>query len=174
MPAPAGPATQAAAAADASIGLQRTVTHRLHTLQKLTDKVSQLSYLAEAGLPHGEGRCLAAIGAFAPPSINELARFANLDKSQASRSAQALVERGLVRKVPSPLDGRGVVLQLSKAGERVWQRVMAMIEARNAQIVACLDDAEWAQLDHLLDRLVAHARDTLAADERADERNAGG
>lgn len=35
---------------------------------------------------------------------------------------------------------------------------MDMVERRNAEVVACLSAGERAQLDRLLDRLVAHAR----------------
>jgi DNA-binding MarR family transcriptional regulator len=143
--------------------LGATVTFRLHTLAKLTDRVSQAAYLAEAGLPLGEGRCLSAIGSFRPLSVNDLAAAANLDKGQASRAAQSLVDQGLVRKQASPSDGRGVVLTLTAKGERVWQRVMDLVQRRNAEITACLSHAEREQLDRLLDRLVAHARDALGS-----------
>jgi DNA-binding MarR family transcriptional regulator len=138
--------------------LDRTVTHRLHTLYKLTDRVSQAAYVADAGLPLSEGRCLSAVGAFAPLSVNDLAQQANLNKGQASRAAQSLVDQGLVRKEASATDGRGVVLMLTAKGERVWRRVMDVIERRNGEIVGCLDAAERRQLDRLLDRLVDHAR----------------
>jgi len=140
------------------VALDRTVTHRLHTLYKLTDRISQAAYLADAGLPLSEGRCLSAVGAFAPLSVNDLAQQANLNKGQASRAAQALVDQGLVRKEASATDGRGVVLALTAKGERAWHRVMAVIERRNGEIVGCLDAAERRQLDRLLDRLVEHAR----------------
>lgn len=146
--------------------LARTVTHRLHTLTKLTDRVSQRAYRAESGLPLGEGRCLSAIGSFQPLSVNDLAARANLDKGQASRAAQSLVDQGLVGKGPSLTDGRGVVLVLTAKGERLWRRVMDVVARRNAQIVACLDPDERAQLDHILDRLVTHAR--ALADGSAD------
>jgi DNA-binding MarR family transcriptional regulator len=138
--------------------LDRTITHRLHTLSKLTDRVSQAAYELDAGVPLSEGRCLAAIGAFGPLSVNDLAAHANLNKGQASRAAQSLVDQGLVRKAASEHDGRGVVLTLTAKGERAWERVMAVIERRNAEIVACLSPAELRQLDKLLDRLVEHAR----------------
>jgi len=141
--------------------LDRTFTHQLHTLHKLTDRVSQGAYLAEAGLPLSQGRCPSAIGAFTPLSVNELAHRANLNKGQASRAAQALVEQGLVRKAPSPTDGRGVVLTLTAEGERAYARVMAVVHQRNAAILSCLSAAECRQLDALLGRLVDHARDAL-------------
>lgn len=142
------------------MALDLTITHRLHTLSKLTDRVSQAAYEADAGIPFSEGRCLAAIGAFSPLSVNDLAQRANLNKGQASRAAQALVDQGLVRKESSATDGRGVVLTLTAKGERVWRRLMSVIERRNAEIVACLDAKEIEQFSRLLDRLVDHARST--------------
>lgn len=145
--------------ASAPIALDRTTTHRLHTLSKLTDRVTQAAYEGEAGIGFSEGRCLAAIGAFGPLSVNDLAQRANLHKGPASRAAQSLVDQGLVAKGASPTDGRGVVLTLTAKGRRLWQRVVKVIERRNAEIVACLSDTERRQLDRLLDRLVDHARD---------------
>lgn len=142
------------------MSLEGTFTHRLHTLSKLTDRATQTAYLADAGIPFSEGRCLAAIGAFSPLSVKDLAYRANLNKGQASRAAQTLVDQGLVHKEASVTDGRGVVLTLTTKGEHVWQRLMSVIERRNDEIVSCLDAAERQQLDQLLDRLVAHARVT--------------
>jgi DNA-binding MarR family transcriptional regulator len=139
------------------VELERTVTHRLHLLQKLTDRASQAAYVEHAGLPLGEGRCLSAVGSFSPLSVNDLAARANLDKAQASRAAQSLVEQGLVLKQPSELDGRVVVLTLTARGEAAWRRVMKVIRDRNAEIVACLSVQERRSFDALLDRLIEHA-----------------
>jgi len=151
-----------------NIALDRTVTYRLHTLSKLTDRATQAAYEAEAGIQFSEGRCLAAIGSFSPLSVNDLAQRANLNKGQASRAAQSLVDKSLVRKVASTTDGRGVVLTLTIKGERIWQRLMLVIEGRNAQIAACLNAPEVQQFSELLDRLVAHARDTAGDGDSID------
>lgn len=138
--------------------LERSVTHRLHTLSKLTDRVSQQAYQDEAGIALGEGRCLAAVGAFGPLSVNDLAAYANLNKGQASRAAQTLVEQGLVRKEAAPTDGRGVVLSLTPAGTKVWARLQGVIARRNDEITGCLTAEERRTLSGLLDRLVALAK----------------
>ena len=143
-------------------------THRLHTLSKLTDRLTQGAYLSDAGIALSEGRCLSAIGSFTPLSVKDLAYRANLDKGQASRAAQSLVEQGLVLKQASATDGRGVVLTLTAAGDAVCERLMRVIGRRNDEIVSCLNAAERAQLDALLDRLVAHARTAVGGDAGAD------
>lgn len=151
------------------IPLDRSITYRLHTLSKLNDRVTQAAYETEVGIQYSEGRCLAAIGAFSPLSVNELAQRANLNKGQASRAAQSLVDQALVRKAASATDGRGVVLTLTAKGEKAWERVMALIEARNAQIVSCLNGPEVQLFSELLDRLVAHARQAVGDDRDASD-----
>ena len=145
----------------AATPLEQTLTHRLHTLHKLTDRLSQAAYLDDAGLPLGEGRCLAAIGAFGPLSVGELAQRANLDKGQASRAAQALADQGLVRKTADRHDGRGVSLRLTAKGRQRWRAVMALIERRNDEIFGGLGAEERKRFGETLERLVAHARDAL-------------
>lgn len=140
------------------LALERTLSYRLHLLHKLTDQESQRAYLAQTGLSMSDGRCLASIGAFEPLSVNALARSANLNKGQASRAAQSLVEQGLVSKTGSEHDGRGVVLSLTEAGRRAWQQVMALIEQRNQAIFGSLSPSEQALLSGLFDRLIAQAQ----------------
>ena len=138
--------------------LADSFTHRLHTLGKLTDRVTQAAYLDETALPLGEGRCLAAIGAFAPLSVKDLAHRANVDKGQASRAAQALVDRGLVRKQASETDGRGVVLTPTASGQRLWKKVMALIARRNEEIFGCLPVAQRRLLAQMLEQLIEQAQ----------------
>lgn len=140
------------------VPLERFLTYRLHQVNKLTDRASSEAYAQEFGLPVGEARCLAAIGNFAPLSVNQLAAHANLDKAQASRAAQALVERGLVLKAASATDARGVVLEPTAAGRRLWTRVMRLIARRNDEIFGCLSRAERQQLAAMLERVVQQAR----------------
>ena len=158
------PSSRRAAGRRKAPALGDSFTHRLHTLGKLTDRVTQAAYLDETALPLGEGRCLAAIGAFAPLSVKDLARRANVDKAQASRAAQALVDKGLVEKSASSADARGVELRFTPEGQRLWQRLMTVVEERNQQIVGCLSASERAQFDRILTQLVEHAR--AVADEK--------
>ena len=87
--------------------LQQTLTYRLHLLHKISDQESQKRYFDRVGLSLSEGRCLASIGTFAPLSVNDLAKAANLNKGQASRAAQLLVDKQLVTKHNDPTDKRG-------------------------------------------------------------------
>ena len=146
-----------AARPPAGAALDQFLTWRLHRINKLTDRASSEAYAQAFGLPVGQARCLAAIGDGAPLSVVALAAMANLDKGQASRSAQALVDAGLVAKAGSEADGRGVLLSLTPGGSRLWKKVMGLITSRNAEIFGCLDAAEQQLLGSMLDRLIANA-----------------
>ena len=150
--------------AQPSDALDRTLTYRLHLLHKLTDADSQGAYPEHTGLTLSDGRCLATIGQFEPLSVKDLAAQSNLNKGQASRAAQALVEQGLVRKEDRPDDGRGVVLSLTPAGCKLFKRTMQLIAQRNEDIFGCLNAKEQAALSALFDRLIAHARPQGQAD----------
>lgn len=141
-----------------SMQLDRTLTYRLHQLHKLTDADSQSIYPERTGLSMSDGRCLTTVGTFEPLSVKALAIKANLNKGQASRAAQALVDLGLVLKVDHPDDGRGVVLSLTPAGRKVFKRAMDMVAQRNEQIFGCLSDKERLMLSDMFDRLIAHTR----------------
>lgn len=136
--------------------LDRSFTYRLHMLNKLSDPVSHQAYLEASGLSLSDGRCLNTIGTFEPLSVKDLARLSNLNKSQASRAAQALVDKGLVFKQGSEADGRGVVLTLSPEGRQRWQAIDRLVVRRNREIFGCLSPEELATLENLLDRLIAH------------------
>jgi len=138
--------------------LERTLTYRLHQFHKLTDADSQSIYPKRTGLSMSDGRCLITVGTFEPLSVKELAEKANLNKGQASRAAQALVDQGLVLKADHPGDGRGVVLTLTPAGRKIFKRAMDMVTQRNEEIFGCLSDKEQASLSSMFDRLIAHAR----------------
>jgi DNA-binding MarR family transcriptional regulator len=138
--------------------LESALTYRLHALQKMTDRASKATYFAATGMSFSECRCLAAVGSFAPLSVNDLAFRANLDKGQASRAAQVLVDQKLVRKATSSEDARGIVMVLTPSGEKKWSQVMALVKQRNDEICDCLSKKERAQLGSLLDRLIVHAR----------------
>ncbi|HEY0294110.1 MAG TPA: MarR family transcriptional regulator [Bordetella sp.] len=139
--------------------LERFLTYRLHVVNKLSDRDTNRAYLDKLELPLGEARCLAAIGRFAPLSVKDLARAANLDKGQASRSAKSLAERGLVDKAASATDARGVLLTLTPAGADMYERVIRLIEARNREIFGCLSPAEREHLGRALDRIARHLAD---------------
>jgi DNA-binding MarR family transcriptional regulator len=150
------------AAGDALESLERTLTYRMHLLHKLTDQESQRLYPLEVGLALSDGRCLAAVGSFEPLSVNKLAQVANLNKAQASRSAQYLVEQGLVVKADTEGDGRGVQLTLTPRGRKAWRKTMDFIHRRNEEIFSSITAQERRLIGDLFDKLITGNRSSTA------------
>ena len=134
--------------------LERSLTYRLHLINKVSDRDTATAYANKFGLAIGEARCLAAIGRFEPLSVNDVARAANLNKGQASRCTQVLVGYGLVLKQTSAVHGRGVVLTLTDKGRGVYESVIELIFQRNQEVFGCLSAQEQEVLGSMMDRII--------------------
>jgi len=146
-----------------STPFDRTLIYRLHQLHKLTDSDSQSAYPEHTGLSMSYGRCLTTISTFEPFTVKELAFKANLNKGQASRAAQALVDQGLASIQSRPSRGwQGCSANAYTYGSQEIKSAMAMIAHRNLQIFGCLTEKEQTKLSAMFDRLISHARPNVA------------
>lgn len=143
--------------AAAKAGLEQFLTYRMHVLNKLSDRGIGERYQTKLGITLPEARVIASVGSFGPFSIMDLAKHANLDKSQASRAAEALIQRGLVGRAPSAEDGRVVVISLTPEGRALFRKVMPIARKWNADLFSCLDEAQAQALGRALDKVIAHA-----------------
>ena len=76
------------------------------------------------------------------PTIMELARFLQLDKSSVTGLVDRAQERGLVTRTASALDRRSVQVTLTAAGQELVDRATAAFEAEIEELVADLDAAQ--------------------------------
>lgn len=143
--------------AAAKAGLEQFLTYRMHVLNKLSDRGISERYQTKLEITLPEARVIAVVGSFGPFSVMDLAKHANLDKSQASRAAEALIKRGLIGRAPSSEDGRAVVISLTPEGRALYRKVMPIARKWNASLFACLDDAEREVFGRALDKVIAHA-----------------
>ena len=143
--------------ASAKAGLKQFLTYRMHVLNKLSERGISERYQTKLGITLPEARVIASVGSFGPFSIMELAKHANLDKSQASRAAEALIQRGLVARAPSAEDGRVVVISLTPEGRALFRKVMPIARKWNADLFSCLDEEQAQALGHALDKVIARA-----------------
>ncbi|WP_017773863.1 MarR family winged helix-turn-helix transcriptional regulator [Paraburkholderia kururiensis] len=148
--------------ADDKAGLDQFLTYRLHVLNKLSERGISERYQAKLDVTLPEARIIAAVGSFGPFSVMDLARHANLDKSQASRAAEALIRRGLVARDSDPADGRVVLVSLTPEGRALYRRVMPIARKWNGDLFDCLDNAERVALGNMLDRVIARALERAA------------
>ena len=96
-------------------------------------------------------------------SPGELARNHELSSGAMTNRLDQLEEAGLVRRIPNPDDRRGVVVELTDEGQRVWRASVDAQATKEAMITsAALDASERAELNAFLRRL-------MLAFERDDE-----
>jgi DNA-binding MarR family transcriptional regulator len=144
--------------ANAKAGLEQFLTYRLHVLNKLAERGIGDRYQEKLGVTLPEARVIASVGSFGPFSIMDLARHANLDKSQASRAAEALIKQGLVQREASEEDGRVVLISLTADGRELYRKVMPIARKWNTDLFDCLDDAEKAAFGAALDKIIESAQ----------------
>jgi MarR family transcriptional regulator, lower aerobic nicotinate degradation pathway regulator len=133
----------------------------------LVDALAQLTFAVQAAL----GRIAAAhdlstvqlrlLGILRDrrPTINELARLLQLDKSSVTGLVDRAQERGLVQRTASTVDRRSVQVTITAAGQELIGQGTAAFEAEIAALVADLSPSQRS-------RLSASASLIVAADAR--------
>src|SRR5215218_8905230 len=122
--------------------------------------------LAEYGLSHAAYKVLSSLrwaGAPYRRSAGELATLSDLSSGAMTNRLDQLEKAGLVRRLRDPEDRRGVLVEPTEKGKKLWEKAMR-VQARKEQLIAAaLDDRERSQLNTLLRRVM------LAFEEREGE-----
>jgi DNA-binding MarR family transcriptional regulator len=144
------------------------LSYRLHVVANLLSRSAELRYRREFGVSLWEWRTVALLGGAAGPlTLNELARSAGIDKSQMSRVVSGLARRRIVLRAPHSSDGRSVRLVLSKAGRRLYERLIGAAGKRDAAFLGCLSTKERSCLEGALAKLAETARGMIQRERTA-------
>jgi DNA-binding MarR family transcriptional regulator len=113
--------------------------------------------LAEYGLDHGAYKVLSSLRWAGKPyrrSAGDLAKFSDLSSGAMTNRLDQLEKAGLIRRLRDPEDRRGVLVEPTEKGKRLWERAMG-VQARKEQLIAAaLDKREQEQLNTLLRRVM--------------------
>lgn len=96
-----------------------------------------------------------------PPSV--LADRMHRDRARTSRILTALTRKQWVLRTIAAHDRRSARVELTAAGQRLYEVLMPQIQAINSQILGALPADEVARFDETLDHLQARAEALLAA-----------
>jgi DNA-binding MarR family transcriptional regulator len=97
----------------------------------------------------------------------EAAVRAGIAKATLTGVANTLVDRGLLRRVRHPEDGRLVLLQVTARGNRLLRDLLPVSQAEEAFTLGHLDDTQINHVHELMSRLVVHLDGDEAQDRRA-------
>ena len=94
-------------------------------------------------------------------SVGRVARQLRVTGAFATMEARELVRRGLVEKGRDPADGRAVLLSLTPAGRRAFERFAGEPQKINDALFRSISAAEFRTLGRLVRRLVANGERAL-------------
>ena len=134
----------------------RTLPSRLLTLTAAHADRMVGARLAEADARKWHYAVLAVLDASGPASQATLSRRTGVYRSDLVAVINELSARGLVERAPDPDDRRRNVITLTGAGRDRLQRLDAVLDAVEEDLLAPLDAPERDELIRLLARLLDH------------------
>lgn len=90
-----------------------------------------------------------------PLSQVELGQHMGIDRAPMVQHIDRLEQRGLVKRTPNPQDRRAHAIVLTGKGQEVLAQALDLARRVEAEILAPLSSEEQAQLNHLMNRLLA-------------------
>jgi DNA-binding MarR family transcriptional regulator len=139
--------------------LDLTVEGAVERIMGLSRRLKRMmeETLAEHELTWGEWKVLGVLQHQGPPhrdSPGKLAEQVELSSGAMTNRLDRLEEAGLIRRLPDPSDRRGVQVELTEAGADAYRQATATQGAKEALVVAALNEREREQLNVLLRRLM--------------------
>jgi DNA-binding MarR family transcriptional regulator len=122
--------------------------------------------LADHGLSHTDWRILSTLRWAGPPyqrSAGKLAKTVELSSGAMTNRLDQLEHAGLVRRLPDPEDRRGVLVEPTEKGRKLWEEAIGVQARKEALVSEALNERERRQLNTLLRRIM------LAFEEREGE-----
>lgn len=126
-------------------------------------------YRDSYGLTRPEWRVLAHLGACGANSARDLVGLTALDKVQVSRAVAQLEKRGWLTRQVDAADRRVSLLALTAPGQAVFNELMPMMMAKQAAMLAVLDEDQRATIERALSDLEAAFGIACRDDQNATE-----
>ncbi|MFQ5562961.1 MAG: MarR family winged helix-turn-helix transcriptional regulator [Parvularculaceae bacterium] len=150
------PLTDESVAADAFV-LARFAPYRIVALgREMSRRLAQAYADEDVAIP--EWRVLATLSQADALAARDVVAMTPMDKMAVSRAVANLEAKGYVRRRADPGDGRVVMVSLTDAGRRLFQRIAAMALDYEARLLSALTKEERAAFDALLSKLEASAQ----------------
>jgi DNA-binding MarR family transcriptional regulator len=113
--------------------------------------------LAEFGLDWAEYKLLGLLtreGDAYRSSPGRLARLMELSSGAMTNRLDRLEQAGLLRRLPDPSDRRGIQVELTPQGRKLYEDAIGVQGRKESLVAAALTNAEKKQLNALLRRLM--------------------
>lgn len=108
------------------------------------------------GLGLGEARLMYVLGYETGLTARRASQIMGVDKGAVSRSVAALERHGLVQVAIDSADNRQRVIQFTRSGRKLRERLMVVALERERQVLSIFSEDEVRTLSALLKRLHTH------------------
>ena len=118
----------------------------------LSDRIARRTTrtVKEHGLNLSQWRVLAAVAEQPGRTAVEVVRITPMDKGIVSRATRGLLDRGLIRREASQLDGRLSHLFLTDRGADLYETLTPQVEAITLGVADTLDTTQQERLTAML------------------------
>jgi DNA-binding MarR family transcriptional regulator len=141
--------------AHAPLELEHFLPYRLSILSNTVSQSIATEYQDRFELSMTEWRVMTILARFPEISAREVVDRSAMDKVAVSRAVARLVNASRVDRGIHDGDKRRSVLQLSEAGWAIHDEVAPLARAHERDLLARLNEGEQAQLNSILDKLLA-------------------
>lgn len=142
--------------------LSKFLTFRLSRVQAKLNSQANAILQHHSDLTLSQWRVLSLVGAFAPTQMSQVAKKSTLDKGLLSRNLKNLIADGLVSSEQDAKDQRVHHLDLTANGQSVYDKVLPIMQKRQAFLRAAMSEDEFESFLSGLDKL------EVAAENRDD------
>jgi DNA-binding MarR family transcriptional regulator len=142
--------------------IEQLLDYKIGQLRKLLDRYSSPGVSERFGLSLAEWRMLSHIQAGRSVTAFWLSRRLQADRAEVSRACASLIRRGYVVSKPNPTDARSALLELTKSGQAVFEKIIPVRLQLQKELADALDAHELAVLYRALDKLSAAISARLA------------
>lgn len=152
--------------------------HQVLLLHQLIDEVQRCCVdkrffeSGAFGLPYSEIRALVLFKGERYLTVMAMAERLEVAKSRVTKLVNSMNDKGLVRRMPDPLDGRVRLLRLTNEGRRVVDRITAFEKTMQERILAKLEPGDRSRVISGLE-LLRSAMQTVKAEMEAASSTAG-
>ena len=132
------------------------IIQRVEKIARFVSRAQQET-LDAFGLSHGEWKVLMHLRYAGPPyhgKPGKLAKRLDLSSGAMTNRLDNMESRGLIRRLDDPDDRRGVLVELTDEGKRLWDEAVAVQAEKESVVGTALDEREKRELNDLLRRLM--------------------
>ncbi len=133
--------------------LENIITYRVFRLHAALDRQAMHILKSISGLRQNEWKVISFLGLGTAFTSRDIARFTYMDPAIISRTLRTLEDDGLVKAERSKDDRRLVILTLTDAGQKIFERTFPHMMDRQRSLLSSLSVRDQESIWKILGKL---------------------